>query len=82
MVGTLQVVSNPVLVGSAKGMAASFTVNYVGCKNRKAAEAPAETGHAETGEEFAAHGLKNEQRVRERSPPQRNLVLEQNYHQK
>jgi len=49
----LQAVSNPVLVAS-EGVAASFAVNFVGCKNRKAAETPAETGCPETGEEFAA----------------------------
>ena len=53
IVHALQAVLNPVLV-SSKGVAASFAVNYVGHKNKKAAESPAETGHPETGEEFAA----------------------------
>ena len=53
IVHALQAVLNPVLV-SSEGVAVSFAVNYVGHKNKKAAESPAETGRPETGEEFAA----------------------------
>jgi len=53
MSGALQAVSNPVFVGS-EGVAASFAVNFVGRKSKRAAEVPAETGRPETGEEFAA----------------------------
>jgi hypothetical protein len=53
IVGALWTMSSPVLVGS-EGAAASFAVNFVGRKNKKAVEVPAETGRPEMGEEFAA----------------------------
>ncbi|CAA7269982.1 unnamed protein product [Cyclocybe aegerita] len=49
----LKVISAPVLVG-LEGEVATFAVNYVRRKNKKATNSPAETGRPETAEEFAA----------------------------